>query len=222
MPTFAVEAILFDMDGTLIDSTAASEATWARWAARHDVAMDAIREVHHGRLPQETIALVAPRLDAAAEARLIYEEQECGVDGIHPIEGANAFFESVPHSRKAIVTAATANILRLRLGIVGLVPPPVCVTSDVLTAGKPDPAGYLLAAERLGRGPDECVVFEDAPAGLLAAHRAGMRSIAVLSNYTEAALRRELGEVVPRAFIRNFRGVSYRQGTLGIEPVIAA
>ena len=198
------------MDGTLIDSNDALEVTWQRWAAERGVAFEHIRRVHHGRLPAETISIVAPHLDAAAEARLIYAEQDAITGGIHPIAGANDFFRSVPAHRAAIVTAAMLPILHLRLQMVGLETPAVCVTGDSVRSGKPDPEGYLDAARRLGVEPRSCVVFEDAPAGLLAAHRAGMRAVAILTNYTEPALRAELPpEAVPAAFCQNFVGLTF-------------
>ena len=215
MRNLEVRAILFDMDGTLIDSTEASEITWQRWAAAHQVSMESIRLVHHGRRPEETIAIVAPYLNAIEESKHIYAEQEMLAEGIQPIAGANSFFESIPRGQCAIVTAASRAIVDLRFRTVGLVPPDVCVTGDTLKVGKPSPEGYLEAARRLECKPEDCIVFEDAPAGLIAAHRAGMQSVAVLSNYTEARLRDELSpEMVPTAFLRDFRGITYLNGIL--------
>ena len=138
-----VRPIFFDMDGTLIDSTEASEVTWQRWAAGRQVSMESIRQVHHGRRPEETIAIVAPHLNAIEESKRIYSEQETLAEGTYPIAGANAFFESVPRGQCAIVTAASRRIVDVRFRIVGLVPPDLCVTADTLTAGKPSPEGTL-------------------------------------------------------------------------------
>lgn len=186
-------AILFDMDGTLLDSNEASEITWQAWAKAKGVPIEKIRAVHHGRRPEETIALVAPALDALAEAKGIYQSQLDITTGVHPIKGAASFFRAVPARARAIVTAANQPILEHRFRLVGLPVPAVCVTATMLKKGKPDPEGYLTGANLLGQNPADCLVFEDAPAGLLAAKRAGIRSVAVLTNYTEAALREELG-----------------------------
>jgi beta-phosphoglucomutase-like phosphatase (HAD superfamily) len=102
------------MDGTLIDSTEASEVTWQRWAAGRQVSMESIRQVHHGRRPEETIAIVAPHLNAIEESKRIYSEQETLAEGTYPIAGANVFFESAPRGQRAIVTAASRRIVDVR------------------------------------------------------------------------------------------------------------
>ncbi len=210
-----VGAILFDMDGTLIDSNEASEGLWQRWAALNHVPMERIRAVHHGRRPEETIAIVAPHLNAVEEAKLLYREQEDLTSGIYPIAGAKAFFDSVPWDQSALVTAATHAIMSLRFQVVGMVPPKVCVTSEMLSIGKPDPEGYLKAAASLGFEPSDCIVFEDAPAGLIAAHRAGMRSVTILTNYSEGALRQELGtQISSVAYLPDLQHVHYLDGML--------
>jgi len=196
------------MDGTLIDSNEASEISWKAWALRKRVSMDEIRKVHHGRRPEETIALVAPQLDSVQEAKLIYDELKTIDQGVHPIAGANDFVMSLPNDVFAVVTAATKAILVHRFKLVGLSVPQVCVTSELLKRGKPDPEGYLMAAKALGLSPDDCLVFEDAPAGLLAAQRAGIRSVAVTTTYSEEALRKELGQdFQPLMMIRNYKSL---------------
>jgi mannitol-1-/sugar-/sorbitol-6-phosphatase len=171
--------------------------------------------LHHGRRPEETIAIVAPHLGATEEAQGLYKEQESLIEGVYPVPGANAFFESVPRDQCALVTAATRKIVDLRFRIVGLVPPNVCVTSEMLTTGKPSPQGYLQAARRLEYEPRDCIVFEDSPAGLVAAHRAGMRSVAILSSFAEASLRERLGPTIaPMGFIQDYHDVSFFDGIL--------
>jgi len=208
MISLSARAILFDMDGTLLDSNDASEITWQAWAKEKQVPIEKIRAVHHGRRPEETIALVAPGLNAVAEAHGIYASQLEITQGVIPIAGAKAFFTSVPKEAVAIVTAANQLILEHRFRLVGLPVPKVCVTATMLKVGKPDPEGYLLAASLLNIPPADCLVFEDAPAGLLAAKRAGIRSVAVLTNYTEAQLREELGaDYAPVLAIKNYEGL---------------
>ena len=209
MESLDCKAILFDMDGTLIDSNEASETIWKHWTQLRGISMDQIRAVHHGRRPEETIALVAPQLNAVQEAKFIYEDQSTCRRGIHPIPGANAFYELVPAGTCGIVTAATQEILNLRFEIVGLKPPPICVTAEKLKNGKPDPEGYLKCAAQLGIPAKDCVVFEDAPAGLIAAKRAGMRSVAVLTHYSVAQLKLELGiDYEPSCTIRDYLGMN--------------
>jgi sugar-phosphatase len=218
MITLPCKAILFDMDGTLLDSNEASEMIWQRWAKNHQVPIEKIREVHHGRRPEETVALVAPHLNPIQASKIVYDEQEHLREGINPIAGATDFYRSLKPGMFAIVTAATQPILNLRLSLVGLTPPEVCVTATSVQKGKPDPEGYLLAAKRLGVDPKDCIVFEDAPAGLIAAHRAGMRSIAVTTNYTEAALRKELGNgITPDAFIADYTKIKFTAGSLQVS-----
>jgi mannitol-1-/sugar-/sorbitol-6-phosphatase len=208
-------AILFDMDGTLIDSAEASENTWRNWAAKNQVPIERILDLHHGRRPEETIAMVAPHLSAIEEAKVIYNEQESLIQGIYPIAGANTFFESVPRDQCALVTAATRKIVDLRFKVVGLMPPDVCVTSEMVTAGKPSPEGYLQAAQRLEYEPRDCIVFEDSPAGLIAAHRAGMRSVAIVSSFTEESLRKQLEPMIaPVGFLQGYYGVVFSDGFL--------
>ena len=217
MKTLFGKAILFDMDGTLLDSNEASEMIWQKWAALHQVPIETIRAVHHGRRPEETIALVAPRLNALESSRMVYHEQEKMLAGIHPIAGVTEFYQSLNKNEFAIVTAATLTILTTRLKIVGLTRPEICVTATSVKKGKPDPEGYLQAATRLGIHPKDCIVFEDAPAGLMAAHAAGMQSVAVTTNYTEGALRDELGpDIAPSAFIKNYLGLKFSHGQLSL------
>jgi sugar-phosphatase len=221
MKSLTCKAILFDMDGTLIDSNKASELIWETWSKLYHVSIKKIRAVHHGRRPEETIALVAPHLNAKAAAQMVYDDQDVAVAGIFPIQGANDFYNSVPSSQKGIVTAATLNILKHRFAIVGIQTPEVCVTAEILKNGKPDPEGYLLGASRLGLAPKECIVFEDAPAGLLAAKRAGMRSVAITTHYSEAELKHELGEnYEPSLVISNYLALSLEVSSEGSDRIL--
>lgn len=206
MIKFQCKAILFDMDGTLLQSNEASEIVWQKWAFERNIPMEEIRKVHHGRRTMETISLVAPHLDAEAETLVVNKINESVETGVYPIEGVNEFYHSLPLEKCAVVTAANRKMMGIRFGQVGLKYPHTIITSDRLQRGKPDPEGYLMAAAELGVDPKDCLVFEDAPAGLIAAQRADMRSIAITTHYTPEQLKAEMGdEWRPLLFLSDYR-----------------
>src|SRR5215217_2540193 len=179
-------AIVFDLDGVLVDSTAAVERAWRQWAAERGIEPDEFLPTIHGRPSREVIAEHAPDLDAAAEARRL-DEMEQG-DGHQPaFPGAAECIEVARRGPWAIVTSGDGRAQQ-RLRNAGLPVPEVLVTADDVENGKPHPEPYARAAAALGVDPGECVVVEDAPAGITAAKRAGMRVIAVTTTYPAAAL----------------------------------
>jgi sugar-phosphatase len=183
-------AILFDLDGVLVDSTASIEEAWRMWASRHGLDSSAILRVAHGRRALETVRLVAPHLDAATEvAELVAHEARTTI-GLAVAPGARALIEQLPPSCWAVVTSGVRAVAEHRLRTVGLPIPDVMMCADEVVHGKPDPEGFLAAAARLGAPPPACVVVEDAPPGLDAAHAGGMRAVAVASTYPPEALRR--------------------------------
>ncbi len=176
--TFA--ALLFDMDGTLINSIAAAERVWAAWAERHGLDVAAFLPTIHGMRGIETIARLAlPGVDPVAEAQAILEGELADVDGVVAIDGAAAFLAALPADRWAIVTSAPRPLALRRLAAAGLPTPPVLVTAEDVRHGKPAPDCFLLAAERLGQRIEDCLVFEDAPAGIQAAEAAGAAVVVV-------------------------------------------
>lgn len=175
------QALLLDMDGTLINSDPLSEAIWRTWAADKGVDFAPILQIHHGRRPQETIRIVAPHLDADAEAFRIQAENANAVEGVTAYPGVADLLVRLPKSRYAIVTSAQRQVALNRLGALGLWHEPLLISADVVQNGKPHPEPYLLAARQLGFAPGECVAVEDAPAGLASAKAAGIFSIAVLT-----------------------------------------
>ena len=188
MPRIKCHAILFDMDGTLVDSTRCVEAVWTRWAQRHGMDLDHILTVSHGRRTLDTLREVAPHLDIEREAmRLDEEELECK-DGIEEVRGSAVLLRALPFDRWAVVTSAGRALATLRLGFAGLPVPPVLVSADDVTEGKPNPAGYLSAARRLNVAPEQCLVIEDTPAGILAGRAAGMQVLAVSTTYPASRL----------------------------------
>ncbi|MEE1756450.1 HAD-IA family hydrolase [Streptomyces sp. SP18CS02] len=173
-------ALLFDMDGTLVDSTPVVERTWRRFAGRHGLDPERVLSTAHGRRTGETVAMYAPEgVDVAAEtARLEAEEIE-DVEGITAIPGAAELLASLPAGRWAVVTSAGRVLAERRMAAAGLTLPATVVSADDVTAGKPSPEGYRTAAERLGVAAGGTVVFEDAETGLLAAVAAGATAVVV-------------------------------------------
>jgi sugar-phosphatase len=178
--------ILSDLDGVLVDSHASIMRAWRWWGAAHGVAAEAIESVQQGRPSGEVIAALAPDLDAAAESRAIDLRQADDVDGVVALPGAHDLLAGT--DPVAIVTSCTVPLATARLRAVGLTVPPVLVTPERLSLGKPDPEGYLLAARELGATPADCVVFEDAPAGIQAGRAAGMHVVGITTTHAPAEL----------------------------------
>ena len=168
------DGFLFDMDGTLLNSIAAAERVWSRWALKHGLDLETFLPTMHGKRGIDTIsALNLPDINVVQEA-LEVERGEIGdLDGIVPIPGAIDFLKSLPAERWAIVTSAPSALARARIGAAGLPQPLKIVTAEDVKIGKPDPAGYRLGAERLGVDPSRCLVFEDVLAGVQAGEAAG-------------------------------------------------
>jgi sugar-phosphatase len=183
------EAILFDMDGTLVDSTVCVEATWRTWAARHNLDIEKLLQVAHGRQNHETIRLVAPHLETPEEMDFLVRAEEDCQDGIVAVPGARDFVHMLSVERWAVVTSAWRRLAEIRLGLAGLPLPAALITADDVKRSKPHPDGYLAAAARLGVEPAECLVFEDAPAGIESAMAAGMNVVGVKTTFS----RKELG-----------------------------
>lgn len=187
---FEPRAVLSDLDGVLVDSSAAIERTWRAFATRHGLDPDEVVAVSHGRRTVDLIRLVAPHLDAELEARCVEREEISQTRGLMPLPGARELVEAVPAGRFAIVTSGTRALALARLRAAGLPVPEVLVTAEAVDDGKPHPAGYLRAAELLGVDPAHSVVIEDAPVGVEAGRAAGMTVIAVLTTNDESALTR--------------------------------
>jgi sugar-phosphatase len=190
MPVFSCSAILFDLDGVLVDSTRSVERQWRAWAQRKGVDADAILAISHGRRTSEVIRTVAPHLDAESEAREIEEREADDHEGVTAVPGAAKLIGSMPDGRWGIVTSGPRYLQSGRLRLCGLPVPKVFITADDVVHGKPDPEPYLKGAAALGFSPAECLVVEDAPAGIAAARAAGMKVIGVASTYAADRLER--------------------------------
>ena len=201
MSTFVCAAILFDLDGVLVDSTRQVDREWRDWAARKGVDGDAIMAIAHGVRTIEVIRRVAPHLDAEAEAAAIENHEASDQSGVVVMPGAVDLVHSIPDGRWGVVTSGSRLLAANRLRYCGLPVPEALVTSDDVTNGKPHPEPYLKGAQRLGFHPPECVVIEDAPAGIRSARAAGTKVIGLASTYkaerlTEAdAVIQKLGRI---------------------------
>jgi sugar-phosphatase len=190
MKELACDALLFDLDGVLIDSTSCIIRHWATWADLHGLELSEVMEVAHGLRTVETMRLVAPYLEVEAEAERHTAREIADTDGVVAIEGALQLLDALPDDAWALVTSGSAELATARLRRAGLPLPAILVTADDVLHGKPAPAPYLLGAERLGVPVERCVAVEDAPAGLRSARAAGMRAIGVASTHSRAELHR--------------------------------
>jgi sugar-phosphatase len=181
-----VTVILSDLDGVLVDSHASIMRAWRWWGALHGVEAQAIETVQHGRPSGEIIAALVPQLDAVAESRAIDLRQADDTEGVIALPGAHALFAG--RDPVAVVTSCTVPLATARLTAAGLAVPDVLITPERLSRGKPDPEGYLLAARSLGADPAECVVFEDAPAGVEAGRAAGMHVVGITTTHASDEL----------------------------------
>jgi sugar-phosphatase len=172
------DAVLFDLDGSLVDSTASVVRCWRRFAQHFGVSMDALHD-NHGQPAATLIRKLLPlgRFDEG-KAKITELEVEDAMD-LPAVRGAQALFESIPDERRAIVTSGSVTIASARLSSAGFPRPRVWVTAEDVERGKPDPQPFLIAAERLGVDPSRCLVIEDAAAGITAAKAAGCGVIGV-------------------------------------------
>lgn len=214
MATFACSAILFDLDGVLCDSTRQVDREWREWAARKGVDGDAVMAIAHGVRTIEVIRRVAPHLDAEAEAAAIEDHEAHDQRGVTVMPGALDLVQSIPEGRWGVVTSGSRLLAQNRLRHCGLPVPEVLVTSDDVTNGKPHPEPYLKGAEQLGFAPGDCLVIEDAPAGIQSARMGGMKVIGMASTYAAAKLAEADAVVQKLALIRV---TSNGTGKLGVE-----
>ena len=185
------DAVLFDLDGTLVDSTASVVRSWRRFAEHFDVPMQALH-ANHGQPARTLVSLLLPAERGAEAIAHVTDLEVTDAAGLTPVRGAAAFFASVPADRRAIVTSGSVPIATARLAAAGYEHPDVFVTVDDVVHGKPHPEPFLLAVERLGVDPARCLVVEDAPAGIAAARAAGCAVIALTGTTAEEELAADL------------------------------
>jgi sugar-phosphatase len=172
-----IRAVLLDMDGTIVDSDAAVERAWVTWSGEYGADLPAVLAVAHGAPAESTVRHAFPDLDetdvlvrASRQLALQYDD----VHDIVPTPGAHELIAVLAELGLpwAVVTSADTELATVRLKAAGI-RPPVLVTVDQISAGKPDPQGYRVAAERLGVPTAQCLVVEDAPVGVRAGRAAG-------------------------------------------------
>jgi sugar-phosphatase len=187
-----VGGILFDMDGVLVRSTSGDERCWTRWAERYRLTASFDLRKTHGRRAADTIREHLPHITETelkqhlSDLDAFAEEEQIGVTAF---PGAGELLSSIPSHRWTVVTSASERMMRSRLASVGIVSPRSAVGGDRVTSGKPDPEGYLRGAALLSRSPHECLVIEDAPAGIQAGRLAGCQVLAVASSHAIEELR---------------------------------
>lgn len=175
-------AFLFDMDGTILTSIRAAERVWASWARRHGLDPAVLLPTIHGVRAEDTIARQnLPGVDVRSEAQWILAAELEDMEGVEAIPGAAAFIDALPPDRWAVVTSAPRVLAQRRIQAAGLPLPAVLIAAEDVSRGKPSPEGYLSAASTLDVPPSECLVFEDAPAGILAGEAAGARVVVITS-----------------------------------------
>lgn len=189
MPVFLCSAILFDLDGVLVDSTKSVDRQWRRWAREQGIDPNQVAAIAHGVRTIEVIRRLAPHLSAEQETEKLEAREAADHDGVDVMPGAAALLRSIPDGRWCVVTSGTRKLATSRLRLAGLPQPKVLVSADDVSNGKPDPQPYLKGAKLLGMHPAECLVIEDAPAGILSAHAGGMKVIALPSTFPAAKLR---------------------------------
>jgi len=188
MTQLECDAILFDLDGVLIDSTSCIARHWEEWARHHGLKTATVMQVAHGLRTIETMRLVAPHLDAEREAERFTAVEVADTDGVVAIEGALPLLKGLPMGVWGIVTSGSNELAVARLRRAGLPIPRTLVSGDDVTQGKPAAGPYLAEAKRLGKAAERCVVIEDAPAGIKAARTAGMQVIGITTTHSQEEL----------------------------------
>lgn len=174
------DAVIFDMDGTLIDSTPAVGRSWRTWAGEHGISAAQL-DSHHGIPSAAVVRMLLPEDRHTAAIERINALEIDDVDDIVVLPGAAEALAAVQHAKSAIATSCTAPLAKARVDAARLVPPSVLVTASDVVHGKPSPDPYLEAAARLRVDPARCLVVEDAPAGLTSARRAGCATLSVVT-----------------------------------------
>lgn len=188
MTRIQCSALLFDLDGVLIDSTPAVARVWAGWAIEHGFDPEETVRQAHGRPSLATIRELLPHADHEAENREVERREIEDIGGVVPLPGAVELLRTLPPDRWAIVTSCTRPLAEVRIRVAGLPLPRHLITANDVRNGKPDSEPYRKGAQHLGLAATECVVVEDAPSGIRAGKAAGARVIALRTTASDAEL----------------------------------
>ena len=181
--------VLFDLDGVLVDSTPAVARVWTIWAQKHGFDPEETVRKAHGRPSLATIRELLPDADHGAENAIVERMEIEDVSDVIPLPGALELLASLPADRWTVVTSCTRTLALVRLRVAGLPLPDQMVTSTDIVNGKPHPEPYLKGAKLLGFAPQDCVVFEDAPAGIRSGKAAESRVVAFQTTERDEFLR---------------------------------
>jgi mannitol-1-/sugar-/sorbitol-6-phosphatase len=209
---FEVKAIVFDLDGVLVDTMPSIRAVWTRWAIERNLApAEVLASIHMTGV--ELVRHFAPDVDPHEEVRRISAGQARTESRLDRFEGSLELLERLPLEAWAIVTSARLEPAMRHLTMAGLPAPRVLITAEQTPRGKPDPAGYLLAAARLGVATGDCVVIEDSPGGVKAARAAGMRTLGVTNTHQPAELHEATAVI---ASLTDLEVTVHRSGTISV------
>lgn len=206
-------ALLFDMDGVLINSTPAVARVWRKWAIEHGFNPEEVVSRAHGRPSLTTIREYLPHADYQAENREVERREIDDIKDVVPLPGALDVLTRLPENRWAVVTSATLPLAQARIKAAGLPVPKKLITANDIVQGKPHPEPYLKAASILGFAPAECIVVEDVPAGIRSGKAAGARVIALRTTTLEPALREARADWI----VRNCANIQLRDCHNGLQ-----
>lgn len=211
-PDTTFDAVLFDMDGTLIDSTAAVERSWRIWAQEEGIDFQELFRNGHGQPAAKLVASAVPQKRVTASLHRITSLEESDTTGVVILPGVQALLGSLPTQKWAIVTSSTRDLAYIRLAAAGVQAPTVVVTFDDVVHGKPDPEPFLKGAFALGVNPSRCLVVEDSVAGLQAGRRAGCTTLAIAGTYDGTSLTEHADAVV-----HSFEDLTFTTGDTGLR-----
>jgi len=213
----SAKAILFDLDGVLVDSTPAVARVWTEWARKHGFDPEETVRKAHGRPSISTIRELLPDADHEAENDDVEQREIEDVEGVIPLPGAMALLTKLPKDRWAIATSCTRPLAHVRIRVAGLPEPEFLITAGDISRGKPDPEPYVKAAALLGFSTKDCVVIEDAPAGIRAGKASGARVLALQTTERDELLREAGAEWIAKdCSALSFDGVT-ESGLLDFE-----